>query len=218
MANGTRGPTLNDLEAMIARAQGAADSTSLAGEVVNLIQALPPEQSEILSRPAFERGALWTMGVSFENVGPDDSPPPQNVLMPHDMWIRGVNAQAYWRFPVSDANGALSFAAILGASKSNQPNNRGLFEVSWRIDAKQGFISSGQAEINASAQLVTGDGAFSAPMDWRLEKNQIVEVRLQSRMREFLPTGLVDVTDADRILRWVVVTFWGEELRQPSIQ
>jgi hypothetical protein len=55
-------------------------------------------------------------------------------------------------------------------------------------------------------------------MDWRLEKNQIVEVRLQSRMREFLPTGLVDVTDADRILRWVVVTFWGEELRQPSIQ
>jgi len=215
--NGVRAPTLEDLQALLQRAQGAADSVALTSEVVELIQALPPPQSEILSRPFYERGSLWTLGVSFENVAPDDVPTPQNVLMPHDMWIRGVVAQAYWKNPAPDVGGAL-VPALVQRLAPIQPNNRGLFEVGWRIDARQGFISSGQAEINASAQLVAGDGQWAAPMDWRLEKNQTVEVRLRSRMRDFIPLGLPDTTDDARILRWVVVAFWGEELRQPSVQ
>ena len=90
--------------------------------------------------------------------------------------------------------------------------------MNWRLDGRQGFISSGQSEILAPAVGLTGDGFWIAPMDWRLQKDQAIEVRVRSRMLDFLTANLdpAFVDDADRTLRWIVVTFWAEEMNQPS--
>jgi hypothetical protein len=197
-------------------AQNPADSVTLASQLADMIRALPPDAAEVLSRQKFERASLWTLGVSFENVLPNGEVPPQEIRIPHDMWIRGVCAQAYWRLKGDDDTGSkieLQAFANVGVFR---PNGLGLFETNWRLDGKQGFISSGQSEILAPAALIAADGFFTAPMDWRLQKNQTIEVRLRSRMNTiFPPTMASPFSDEDRILRWVTVNFWTEELDQP---
>jgi hypothetical protein len=215
------GPSLGDVLALVTRAAGnPADSVTMASEILELVQALPPTASAILSRPHFERASLWTLGVSFENVDPDTEPPPQEILIPHDTWIRSVQAQVYPLYNAASDDELLGKTELfnISAARTLGMNLRGLFEANWRVDARQGFISSGTSEILESGIQITGDGAFTCPLDWRLQKGQTIEVRLRSRIRDFLPAGLEGFTDADRVLRWVVLTFWGEELKQPATQ
>jgi hypothetical protein len=216
-----RGPSLQDFLALVMRCAGSpADGVTLGPEIAEMEAMLPPPAAEILSRPHFERASLWTLGVSFENVDPDQEPPPQEILIPHDTWIRGVEAQVYPLYnAASDAELVLKTTLFtISAARTLGMNLRGLFEANWRVDARQGFISSGTSEILESGAQITGDGSFSVPLDWRLQKGQTIEVRLRSLIRNFLPAGLADFTDADRVLRWVVITFWGEEMKEPSVQ
>ncbi len=211
------GPSLQDAIALAQRmAQNPADSVVLAGQLVELLSSMPPAAGELLSRPAFERASLWTLGCSFENVGLDE-PPPQIIRCQHDVWVRGVTAQAYPELAFADDDLATLTAAVqlfrqLRFSTGN--NGRGLFETNWRLDAKQGFISKGMSEIVAPASMITGDGCWTAAKDWMLQKDQTIEVRVRSLLGDLQ----LDTTVENLSLRWVVVTFWVEELDQPSVQ
>src|SRR6185503_17351952 len=220
---GFRGPSYQDAIAVAQRmAQNPADSVSLVGQLVTLLANLPPPASELLSRPDFERASLWTLGTFFENVTATSSPPLRVIEMQRDVWIRGVQAQAYPLFvetgqaPADALFEQLSFFRELREYAST--NGRPLFEANWRLNGKQGFISSGSTEVFAPGAVIAGDGFFSAPMDWRLQKGETLEVRVQSRMSDILPANLAGVSDANRVLRLVTVTFWAEELTAPSVQ
>lgn len=203
-------------------AANPADAVSMASQLADVLDRLPPEASTLLSRPVFARASLWTLGVSFENVLPDGEAPPQTILCQHDVWIRSVQIQAIPKFVEGSEGNLIDLLRKLRlfreACATQGTNGRFLVDANWRVDARQGFISQGQSEILGPGTLISGDGFFTAPLDWRLQKDQTIEVRLRSRMRDFLPDTISPglITDADRELRWVTVTFWAEELRQPS--
>lgn len=204
-------------------ASNPADAVSMADMLVSVIERLPPEAATLLSRPLFQRASLWSLGVSFENVLPNGEAPPQTILCQHDVWIRGVSICV---IPLIHLTGEPTLNDLIArlllfrnACATQGTNNRGLVEANWRVDASQGFISEGQAEITGPGTLIAGDGFWSAPLDWRLQKDQTIEVRLRSRMNQFFPLTLgANMTDAERVLRWVTVVFWAEELRQPSVR
>lgn len=220
MAGGL-GVSIDDAIALAQRmAQSPADSVALAPQLVTTLQSLPPQAGGLLSRPKFERATLFTLGCSFENVPiTAGSIGPQVIRCQHDVWVRGVQVQAY-----------PSFAPITGQSFPNVQqladlfrqlrfsigtNGRGLVSVNWRLDARQGFISRGStSEILAPAALIAGDGCFDAPKDWILQKDQTIEVRIQSLLDQ---VG-INTAVANLLLRWVTVCFWAEEIDQPSVQ
>jgi hypothetical protein len=219
--SGGLGVSIDDAIALSTRmAQSPADSVSLAPQLVQVLQSLPPPAGQLLSRPAFERATLFTLGCSFENVPISaGSIGPQVIRCQHDVWIRGVQVQAYPSFFPITGQSLANVQQIANLFRqlrfSIGTNGRGLVQVNWRLDARQGFISRGSTgEILAPASLISGDGCFDAPKDWILQKDQTIEVRLQSLLDEL---G-INTADANLILRWVTVCFWAEELDQPSIQ
>ena len=217
--------TLDEAIALAGRmASNPVEATTHAQLLVDILERLPPDSAELLSRYYFERASLWTLGVSFENVSPTGEAPAQNILCQHDVWIRGVVMTV---IPLHDAGTEITdigefinerLNLFRAACLSQGTNNRYLAEVNWRVDARQGFIGEGQSEILGPGALVAGDGFWYAPLDWRLQKQQTIEVRLASRMNEFIPSGLGDFAGDERILRWVTVNFWAEELDQPSVR
>lgn len=194
-------------------AQNPADAVAFASKLAELIENLPPPKSELLSRYAFDRASLWTLAASFENVAVGPEAPPQEIRVEHDVWIRGVCAVAIPEIPAAYVN--LAYGALLSRQCRFTTNYRQLIELNWRIDARQGFISNGTGEILGPAVLDTGDGEFMAPLDWRLQKDQYIEVRCRSRFDEFQTSDNGSPLNAS--LRWVVVAFWGEELNMPSL-
>lgn len=201
-------------------AQSPADSVALASQLVDMLQQLPPPASQLISRPKFERASLWTFGCSFENVRVGSAQVPAQVIrVPHDCWIRDVTLQAIPDVrAIASANtlaAATTAVDLLRKVRFSLGNNgRGLAQVNWRLDGRQGFISRGQSEALLPASMVTGDGCFPCAKDWQLQSQQTIEVRLENIMNAIGFT----VADANLLLRWVTVTFWGEELDQPSIQ
>ena len=198
-------------------ANNPADAVALGAQLGSLIRDLPPDRATLLSRPHFERATLWVYGVSFENVeiASASEAPPQIIRLQHDIWLRGIEAQVILKHEDSET---LEFFKL--AQLSFGTNNRAFVECNWRVDARQGFVSDGQAEILQDALSITGDGQFSAAIDWRLQKDQTIEVRLRSKLLELLGPANVgeDGPFEDMRMRWAVITFWGEALRQPSVQ
>jgi hypothetical protein len=211
-----RPSSLDEAAALAERmASNPADAVSLAGRLQELIRNLPPERSELVSRYRFDRSALWTLIASFENVAADlPETGPSIVTCQHDVWIRGVQAIGIWTIP--DGAAGLTLSLELGQVAIRTPNGLPLFEANWRINGKQGFISNGNSEVLGPAALDAGDGFFSAPLDWRLQKDDTIEVRIRSRLADFMPTDLAQTPVPT--LRWVVVAFWAEELRQPGLR
>jgi hypothetical protein len=212
-------PTLDDAIALAERmAQNPADAVTLAGQLAELVQSLPPGRSELLSRPAFERASLWSLATSFENIALGAEVGPQIIRCQRDVWIRGVQIQAYVQ-PLADlvADYLAKLRVLERTCRTTGDNWRGAIEANWRLDAKQGFISTGQAEILGRGTLVAGDGFWNAPLDWRLQKDQVIEVRVRNVLDRLIPVGASDVlVAADYTIRWCVVSFWAEELNQPS--
>jgi hypothetical protein len=211
-------PTLSDTIALADRmVANPADSVTLAPQLADAIRLLPPSRAELLSRPVFQRASLWSLAVSFERLDPGVEGPPQVIRAQHDVWIRGVQAQVYLAPEVTEAVNNLDalrrLRRVCGQAGSNL---RGLVEVNWRLDGRQGFISTGQAEILARGTSITGDGFWSSPLDWQLQKDQTIEVRARARSAEFLPLIPGNITPLDQQVRWLVVSFWAEEMRQPS--
>jgi hypothetical protein len=213
----SRRPTsLEELEGLARTMAGSpAQAVSMAASMADKARELPPPRSELLSRPLWARGSLWTEGVSFEFVPNDGSEsPPQIIRLQHDMWIRGVEACALFQ-AFDDPENLLEAQAGLNRSFGSQ--NRWAAEANWRVDARQGFVSSGQAEILAPLNTIAGDGSFSAALDWKLQKDQTIEVRARSRLGDVLGPIAKD-EDNGFLIRWLVVTFFGESLRMPGVQ
>jgi len=204
-------------------AQSPADAVSLAGMLAECVQNLPPEKSELLSRYEFERATLWTMVASFENVDPSNiAAPDVNVIMEHDSWVRGVCGVAIPRFDQFGTGATiadlLATIQVLDAACFRYGRN-GLpfFEANFKLDDRQGFVSSGSSELLTPATLICGDGVTMAPMDWRLQKDQAIQVQIRNRLDLLSPLPPTQDQPFDiRTLRWVLVCFWTEELRQPS--
>jgi hypothetical protein len=213
-------PTLSDAISLTDRmVANPADSVTLAPQLLETIRLLPPARAELLSRPSFQRASLWSLATTFERLSPGPDGPPQIIRCQRDVWIRGVQAQAYLAPAESEDVSAIDalrrLRRVCGQAGSNL---RGLVELNWRLDGKQGFISTGQAEILARGTSITGDGFWSSPLDWQLQKDQVIEVRARARTLDFLPLEDETISEVDRQVRWLVVTFWAEELRQPSTQ
>ena len=197
-----------------------AEAVQLSQLLPELIGNLTPPAAQLLSRPHFECASLWSPTAQFEFVAPRGEAPTQNIRIQEDMWIRGVQCSVLpglARGATTVANWLQLFSYLQGLANVTGENGRGLVELAWRIDARQGFISSGTNEIFSIASLITGDGTWSAPLDWQLQKDQVIEVRLRSRILDYL-TPSQDLPEAALALRWVNVTFWAEGLRQPSVQ
>jgi len=227
MSNGAPS-SLADVRMLAERmSTSAVDAVQMAGQLSAMVNALGPDRGATLSRYRFDRASLWSLGVSFENVLPDEEAPSKVIRFNRDVWIRGVQAQGYQQFSFAEIQPTIDDLIEQEELWRCIGSSRNTFENAWRIDDRQGFISQGQSEILAPAATITGDGFFPVPLDWRLEREQSIEVRLRSRMLSIFPsTGASPVTfnndvplpAAARVLRWVVVTFWAEEIDNPSIR
>lgn len=191
-------------------------AVNLAGSLRDTIRRLPPPSEILQSRPEFQRCAKWTYGTTFFDIDPGDEAPAQEIRLPHRAWIRGVVAQAYFQVVQAQYNAdALEqrlqlFRAICATSGTN---GRGLFEVNWRLNGKQGFTSRGaRGEILSPGALAAGDGFYYAPLDWQLEREDTIEIRIRSRMNELFPPAFFGAVAGNDVLRWVAVCFWAEEL------
>lgn len=193
-----------------------ADQVRLAAQVSELVRNLPPERGELLSRYQFDRPGLCSYVANWFNVEQDRDPGPEIVRIPHDAWIRGVTAFALVALDETQTETAGFLPAAQqrkAAIETSGVGARGLFDVSWRINSKQGFISSGASELEAPATLVTGDGQWAAALDWRLQQEDTIKVRVRNRIRRMFPA--LCVTTIDRTIPWICVTFWAEPLPQP---
>ena len=210
--------TLQDVRTLIAQMlSNPADQVRLASSLQQLVQQLPPARSEVMSRYKFERAGLWSYVANFFDAEDDQESVPEIIRIPHDSWIRGVQAFA---LPALDEDRVTADGLLLTARQRSLlatrygSNWRGLFEVNWRINSRQGFISTGTGEILATAAQATGDGQYSANLDWRLQQEDTIEVRVRNRIRRVFPTDCV--TALDRVIPWICVIFWAEELPQPA--
>lgn len=215
-------PSLANVRALAERmGSHPADAVAHAARLQELVRALPPERADLISRVGFERASLWTLPASFPNLAIpagqliESEGPPQIIRCQHDVWIRGVVACAIPTIQSGEIEELIGILAILGTTSINYGSNwRWTFETNWRVDARQGFIGTGSGEILAPAALITGDGFYVAPVDWRLQKDQYIEVRVRPTTARVVPVD--PDSQEDRPEPWIVVAFWAEEITQPS--
>lgn len=198
-----------------------ADAIGLLPEAIDEIRRLPPAKGATLTRPVFDPGTLFTLGLAFQDVDLVAEAPPEVIRVQHDSWIRGVVSVAFQRLrnpegePIPLATLNLTLQGLQALCASEGTANRYTFETNWRVDARQGFISTGAAgEILAPATLVTGDGFYVAPLDWRLQNDQTIEVRIRSILGELV--GGVDNLNGAIDVPLIVVAYWTEEMKQRS--
>ena len=210
----TSAPTLHDVRALIGQMlQSPSDQVRLAASLRDMVAQLGPGQARLQSRVDFDRAALYALCANFFDLTDAAEERSETIRIPHDMWIRGVHAFCLPSLQEStvEADGILLTAEQRRRLLDYGTNWRGLFEVSWRLNAKQGFITDGHGELMVPAASVTGDGERMADLDWQLEREDTIVVRCRNRIRRIFPTDCV--TALGRTLPWIVVAFWGERLR-----
>lgn len=210
-------PTIEDVRAVLQRmASNAADAAALAATLPDMISNVPPVSAQLLSRPHFERASLWSYVASFENVEFGHEAPPEVIRFQQpDLWVRGVEVTVIPGLAAGATMDELaaSLFQLQQASLAYGTNGRFLFECNWRLDDMQGFISTGISETLEVASLLAGDGSFSAALDWQLQKDQTIEVRVNSLVDRLFP-----INPTALVLRWITVVFWVERLDQQSVR
>jgi hypothetical protein len=207
--------TLGELQSIAQQmANNPADAIALAAQLQTLARNLPPERSALMSRPEFARASLWNYAASFEMIPATQTlqQGPQVIRVTSDVWVRGLQAQAILQTSFQNGQG------LAGVLTPRVPNHRWAFDLNWRIDGKQGFVSSGTAEIFWSAEALTGDGVFSVPLDWKLQTDQTIEVSIVPKLVTLMAGFVTEEGAIWEFLRWVVLNFWVEDLGTPSIQ
>jgi len=206
----TKPPTLGQVRALIGQMLGSAsDQVRLSPTLLDLVRQLPPSHGELASRYRFDRAALFSLIANFYDLA-EDRPVSRNIRLPWDAWVRGVQvfvlpAMAFAEVP-SPADFLL--AATQRAALLNYGSGwRGLVDVDWRITTRQGFIGDGSGDLLAPAASVSGDGEFSADLDWRLEREDTIIVRCRNRYDRVIRNECEFV----RSLPWVCVAFWSEK-------
>lgn len=190
----------------------ASDMVRLAPALSERVRQLPPADADLLSRYAFERAGLYSYVANFFDL-PEDAPQSQNIRIPDDCWIRGVDVcvlPALYFEELPDAATWLT-ATQLRANLSRRYGMgwRGLVDVDWRIPSQQGFIQDGYGDLLAPASQVAGDGEFSVPLDWRLQREDTIIVRCANRINRTVDAECA--TYLKRTLPWVAVVFRAEK-------
>lgn len=203
--------SLLEVRSMITQMLGnSSDQVRMAARLAKHVRELPPPNAELCSRPRFDRAGDRTYVANFFSL-PEDQPQTQLIRIPRDSWIRGVSVcvlPAIY-FEQTPQPGEwweqASFRALLNRYGTNW---RGLVDLTWRIEDSFGFITDGQANIRAVASQISGDGEFSADLDWRLKQDQNVSVTCVNRLERAVdPECEVELV---RSLVWVAVCFWAE--------
>lgn len=211
--------TLSELRGVLEQAaQTPSQAAAMADLVPELVRGLPPDRAELSSRQKYHLGSDTVLLAHFEHVKPSggasiDSP--QVIEVPYDMWIRGCVAYSVAQIPgpnesVVDLPTMEGFADLQDKFARLGACGRYQFDLNWRLDAKQGFVQRGASgEILANATSITGTGTFPAAMDWQLQKNQTIEVRIRNVYDRLLGDAVNPPIALTSELRLVVVAFYG---------
>jgi len=207
---------LIEIRSMITQMLGnAGDSVRMAGRLAQRVRELPPPDSDLFSRLKFARAGLQSYVANFFQL-PEDDPQTEIVRIAHDAWIRGVSICVLpaldFEAPPQDPDEwyiATSLRALLNRYGTNW---RGLVDLTWRIEDSQGFIQDGNAAVRGPAASVSGDGEFSADLDWKLKRDQNIAVTCVNRIERAVDQECD--THIARDLPWVAVCFWAERDRK----
>lgn len=204
--------TLDEVIALTDRmAANPADAVQLAPTLSERIASLPPANSELMTSPRFHLNSKWSYAAIFQNVPVNGVSVPFPIRLPHDTWIRGVVSQVYPGIVLGE-DPSVRLLLNREIARSYGANGRWAVTANWRVDARQGFISSGASqEIFSELALLTGDGFWTAPLDWRMQKDQTIEVTIRNQITGVIPQS-PDFADGDYEIPLCVVTFLGEEI------
>lgn len=175
-------------------ASGDVSAMGLTGELVSLVERLPPSYGEGLSRPFVERGSAVTLSQSFLNVPVAPATQTESIQVREDVWVRGMTSTALLQWP------SVAAAAAAGPLQQYGVNGRAWFETKFRLNDLQGFVYGPRTETFAPAVVVTGDGRYPSAMDWTLQKNQTIEFTIRSLVARLFAGRTVPT------LRWVSVS------------
>jgi len=204
-------PTLEQVRAVMTQMMGnASDQVRLAPTLQEMVRQLPPPGGELLSRYQFDRAGLYSLCTNFYWLA-EDAVRSQVIRCPKDMWIRSVHVfvMPSLVFAEPPPSADLLLAAQQRALLCNYGTNwRCLVDVAWRLGGKQGFITDTKGDLLAPAAQVSGDGEFPAYLDWKLEREDTIIVKVHNRIDRTISAECV--TDIYRTLKWICVAFWAE--------
>ncbi len=206
--------SLVEIRSMLTQMLGnSRDQVALAPLLAQMVRELPPPRSDLLSRPRFDRAGVQSFCANFYRM-PEDEEQSQQIRISSDAWIRGVSICVLpaieFEEPPEDPADFYAATVLRSLLCRYGSNWRGLVDVRWRIEDDQGFIGDGQAALSVPATQVSGDGEFSVPMDWRLNRDQQINVMCTNRL-ERVVDPICD-TYLQRTLPWVAVTYWAERV------
>lgn len=218
----THASSIAELRAVLSEAaQTPSQAAAMADLVPDLIRRLPPERAELATRDMFHLGTDTELLAVFQNVSPSTgtaNATPEVIEIPYDIWIRGCAGYALNQLPGPELEGVdLNTIQGIAQGRGNAlaqlgSGGRPFFEVNWRLDGKQGFVQRGASgEIFANATGVVGTGKHPAAMDWQLQKDQTIEVRIRNIVDQFLPPAQPGFALTDELFL-VVVVFYGLRL------
>lgn len=206
--------SIEDLQGLLSRLSAdPGEAVRSAADLSDLVASLEPPAMGIASRPHFERASEYAFPMVFEHVGADAIVGPKSIVASWgDVWVRGLTATC---FPLIYLPEGATFAARADRLQRFRwdlgPEWRALFDLEYEIDGKHGFVSDGFADLQGDARELTGDGEAPVPLDWTLQRDQVIQVKLHSKLAELnLDAGGTFPTFAE--LRYVVVCFWAKDL------
>ena len=165
---------------------------------------------QALRRPSLSPAAcLGGYGVVCLLAEASPSPPQRDALVTYaERRVRGAILDELRKLSGARRRAAAALRALLCRYGSNW---RGLVDLTWRVEDSQGFIQDGNAGVRAPAASISGDGVFSADLDWKLKQDQNLSVTCSNRINRAVDPECD--THLARSLPWVAVCFWAERDR-----
>jgi hypothetical protein len=203
--------SLVEIQSMLTQALAdAGDQVRLVETLAKRVRELPPPNALLKSRPKFARAALQTYPANFFEM-PENVELTKQIRIAHDCRIRGVQVAVLpaLEFDQTPDSATWWTAAHMRALLNRYGQNwRAFVDVRWRIEDYQGFITDGYAAVVPPATMVSGDGVFSADLDWTLKRDQHIVVDCTNRISRIVDPECE--TYFKRELPWVAVVFWAE--------
>jgi len=197
--------SLSDLLARVqaAAASGANAVAHMAG-IAKSLRELPPPDGALMTRNAWERATLFSWAGVIEDLAIDEERT-FTIEAPHDLWIRGVVAGCIPNLAVLDESPE-DLIEIFAPLRQSGTNYRALFDYQFRLDGRIGFQSRGTAAAFAPTPPTTGDGTYIQPMDWRIQRDQALQVTIRNRTAPLFAGVNPPIPGLE--LRLVTLVFW----------
>jgi len=199
-------------------AANPAEAVHQMGQLSKWLHDMGPLSSEILSRYEFERASIATWAQTFD-LGPGEEDT-LTIVLPRDAWIRGINAVAQVVVPAEfeDIESIVGFYGFVKSLTGFGTNNRWLFDCKWSLDDDQAFQSIGASgRTEAPATSVTGDGEYSATVDWKLQHEDVVSIFVRNKTNTLIDpaAGIPGFDLSITVALWAQPTEQRRELRGP---